>query len=421
MAESSLGSSESEFDRSSARLISASESHGGCTTSASSCSELCSSSDSAVTSLLSCLRAPKASDLARKRRIQVNPPVGKKRGKGCVTNDPKSVSPSERVKSYPTEPFTVTNKKLFCSGCREELSLKKSTIQLHIKSVKHTSSKERLAAKERRQTDIGNALQRYDSEVHPSGETLPSSTRMYRVNVVTTLLKAGIPLSKVDCLRELLEENAYSLCDSAHLRSLIPFILQEETTKLKQDIGGKPVAIIFDGTTHVCEAFVIVLRYVDDWVIKQKVCRLMLLAKSITGEEVARQLVTALSTELSIAPDMIAAAMRDRASVNDVAMRTVSVIFNRMMDMPCFSHTIDHVGERMNTPILDDFTKVWISLFSHSPKARLTWRTLIGLSVPSYSPTRWWSKFEVVHQLHNTFGDVPGFLLSCLQLQQESC
>ena len=136
----------------------------------------------------------------------------------------------------------------------------------------------------------------------------------------------------------------------------------------------------------------------------------MLLAKSITGEEVARQLVTALSTELSIAPDMIAAAMRNRASVNDVAMRTVSVIFNRMMDMPCFSHTIDHVGERMNTPILDDFTKVWISLFSHSPKARLTWRTLTGLSVPSYSPTRWRSKFEVVHQLHNTFGDVPGFL-----------
>ena len=102
MAESSLGSSESEFDRSSARLISASESHGGCTTSASSCSELCSSSDSAVTSLLSRLRAPKASDLARKRRIQVNPPVGKKRGKGCVTNDPKSVA-TERITSCQEE------------------------------------------------------------------------------------------------------------------------------------------------------------------------------------------------------------------------------------------------------------------------------------------------------------------------------
>ena len=101
----------------------------------------------------------------------------------------------ERLKSYPTEPFTMSNKKLFCSGCWEELSLKKSAIELHIKSVKHTSGKERLAAKERQQTDIANALQQHDSEVHPSGETLPSSTRIYRVNVVTTLLKAGIPLS----------------------------------------------------------------------------------------------------------------------------------------------------------------------------------------------------------------------------------
>ena len=68
-----------------------------------------------MTSLLSPLRAPKSAGLAGKRRIEVDPPVGKKRGKGCETNDPKSVSPSERVNS---EPFKVSNKKLFCSGCR---------------------------------------------------------------------------------------------------------------------------------------------------------------------------------------------------------------------------------------------------------------------------------------------------------------
>ena len=57
-----------------------------------------------------------------------------------------------------------------------------------------------------------------------------------------------------------------------------------------------------------------------DFVIKQCVCRLMLLAKSITGEEVARQLITAVSTELSISPNLVLAAMRDRASVNYVAI-----------------------------------------------------------------------------------------------------
>lgn len=60
---------------------------------------------------------------------------------------------------------------------------------------------------------------------------------------------------------------------------------------IKQGSEGKSVAVIFDGTTHVCEAMVVVLRYVDDdWEIKQQVYRLMFVEKLMTGEEVARQL-----------------------------------------------------------------------------------------------------------------------------------
>ena len=267
------------------------------------------------------------------------------------------------MKSYPNEPFKVSNKKLFCIGCREELPLKKSSIGVHISSNKHVKSKERLKQKEEREIDIAEALNAYHSKVHPKGETLPESTRVYRVKVVTAMLKAGIPIQKVDALREVFEETGYSLSDSSHLRQLIPFILDQKTCKLKKEIDGKHLSIIFDGTTHVCEAFVVVVRYIDEWMIKQRVCRLMLLAKSLTGEEVARQLVTVISTELSVQPDLIVAAMRDRASVNSVAMRTIGVIYNRMMDVGCFSHTIDHVGEKMKTPILNEFMKSWISLF----------------------------------------------------------
>lgn len=51
------------------------------------------------------------------------------------------------------------------------------------------------------------------------------------------------------------------------------------------------MSIVYDGTTHVCEAFAAVLCYIDcDWVIEQRVCRLMLLAKSITGKSVLASL-----------------------------------------------------------------------------------------------------------------------------------
>ena len=122
------------------------------------------------------------------------------------------------------------------------------------------------------------------------------------------------------------------------------------------------------------------------------------MSTDVTGrEELARQLITAISTELSVQPGLVVAGMRDRASVNTVAMRT---IYNNMMDIGCFSHTLDHVGEKMCTPTLDEFMT---SLFSRSPKAKLIWRGQTGVSMVSYSSTRWWSKFEVIKQVFVMF------------------
>ena len=62
------------------------------------------------------------------------------------------------------------------------------------------------------------------------------------------------------------------------------------------------------------------------------------------------------------------------------------------------------------TPVLDEFSRSWIGLFSHSPNVLLSWRSQTGLSSPSFSPTRWWSRFEVVCQILNAFEDVAVFL-----------
>lgn len=71
-------------------------------------------------------------------------------------------------------------------------------------------------------------------------------------------------------------------------------------------------------------------RFVDaEWVIRQKIAQLLLLSKSLSGEEVARLLVDVLSTKLGVTTANIVAAMRDRASVNSVAMRTLRVLYNQ--------------------------------------------------------------------------------------------
>lgn len=72
-------------------------------------------------------------------------------------------------------------------------------------------------------------------------------------------------------------------------------------------------------------------------------------------EEVARQIIMVLSTELGLTSNLLVGAMRDRASVNEVAMRTIRVVYNQVVDIGCFCHTLDHVGEHMHTPILEKF------------------------------------------------------------------
>jgi len=53
-----------------------------------------------------------------------------------------------------------------------------------------------------------------------------------------------------------------------------------------------------------------------------------------------------------------------------------------------------------------------VSLFAHSLKVRMLWKDRTSLSMPSYSLTRWWNKWEVFKQLMVQFGDLEEFLKS---------
>lgn len=57
-----------------------------------------------------------------------------------------------------------------------------------------------------------------------------------------------------------------------------------------------------------------------------------------------------------------------------------------------------------------DFMHSWISLFSHSPKTRLLWKSWVGRSKATYSSIRWWSKLEVVKMVTLYFGEFVPFL-----------
>ena len=76
------------------------------------------------------------------------------------------------------------------------------------------------------------------------------------------------------------------------------------------------MSVIFDGTTRLGEAFAVVLRFISDRQLKQRLIKFQILTKSMTGEEISREVISILQVTYGICANKILACMHDGASVN---------------------------------------------------------------------------------------------------------
>ena len=191
-------------------------------------------------------------------------------------------------------------------------------------------------------------------------------------------------------LRPLIENNNFRLTDSTHLAQYTPFVLETEKERIGKEIKeAEFVSTIFDGSTQQGEALVVLIRFISpEFEIKQFLGRFHILSKSLTGEQLAREIITTLSTDLRLPERKVIAAIQDGASVNGAALNRVrTIMYPQMVDIICSSHSLDNVGKRFDTPTLDAFSHWWVS-FSHSPASKLRWRTMAEESITTYSTTR---------------------------------
>ena len=68
---------------------------------------------------------------------------------------------------------------------------------------------------------------------------------------MTAFLKGGIAINKINCFKSILEESAYKLTDRINMAQLIPVVHQEEIRKIWEELTGKEILIVFDGTTRI--------------------------------------------------------------------------------------------------------------------------------------------------------------------------
>ena len=120
------------------------------------------------------IHRPTASELARKRKADKTLQRGR-RDVEVLVSAIQSLTPQQRVKQFNNECFSVSNNKLFCLACQEELSVKSSVIGAHIKLTKHNTGKEKLKSKKKKEIEIAEALKAQNSVICPKGESLPDN------------------------------------------------------------------------------------------------------------------------------------------------------------------------------------------------------------------------------------------------------
>ena len=152
-------------------------------------------------------QVPESAAISRKRKINVNGGKHQQRRLACLdaTVVKSKTCAWDRLKDFPKQHFDVVEGILRCNACGEILSLKKSSIEKHVKSRKHLNGVESIAKSKKENQSIVQCLKKQDKR-NISGSTLPEEMRVFRFELTESFLSAGIPLSKIDDLRPFLEK-----------------------------------------------------------------------------------------------------------------------------------------------------------------------------------------------------------------------
>lgn len=361
-------------------------------------------------------------------------------GQHVVRASGSSCTPSTRALEFARETFYHVPGKcdnpaqLRCRACSQKVdwSRRNSCID-HIGSNRHKTSMEKLAASqadaERIKLSFGNS------------EVTNEAIRVFRLRVLKAFMIASIPGSALQItvdgkeiaspLRDLLEggSGAERLAGPRVMSDYIPYVLADEQSltdaefdraRAQSPDGEFRFSIISDGTTHCAECLNVVIRFVLDGKVTQRLLALKLLAAPITGFQLASFISTCVTQRGALRSRLkmsgMLAFMHDRASVNTVAAESMSALsFSplKFLDSPCWSHTGNNAGNALNFPLVNQFLVHWHTL-GVSLKAGKIYLTIFQESRKGYCQTRWYSGYEQVAQQLPKWSRLPLFLRACI-------
>jgi hypothetical protein len=249
---------------------------------------------------------------------------------------------------------------LYCTVCLIHVNPKGSAFKKHMEGkTGHMQRVAELPKKKQDENKMRTAMKEYLFK-HPDlrGVGVTMDTHTFRLEALAALFDAGIPMSKIDDLRPFLEKwTKQSLTGRQHLGMYVEALAAAELKDILELVKEcQAVSVIFDGTTRVDEVLAVVFRFVkDDFSIVQKLVSLAKYKDVKNHEKLAFAVLAVLAAHGIQYATGVVGWQRDRAAVNGAAMTYLTESYGGL-DMKCLSHTITHVGEHMETELLDTQT-----------------------------------------------------------------
>jgi len=174
---------------------------------------------------------------------------------------------------------------------------------------------------------------------------------------------------------------------------------------------GAEVGFIFDGAGHHGDMLAVLARKSENFRIYEKLIELKHSDKVFDHESLNDSIIGA-TTSLGITTNRarMKAFSHDAHSANLLAIKQLKAIFSSSMDLVCASHILQRVGERFVAPLVDELIASWFRLFKNGTNKIALWRSLTGVSFPSFNPIKWHSRFQLARFIMENFQSLLGFL-----------
>ena len=232
-------------------------------------------------------------------------------------------------------------------------------------------------------------------------ERVAIKAQVFRAETLEQFMGSGIAVAKIGDLREYLETNSgLPLTDERHLmQTYMPPLCEKEMETLKAELKDQLIGVYHDGTTRAGEAFAICFRFCDaNMQIKLRVVRVHFLKSTLNANEIGGELITTIAG-MGVPLVDVLAFMNDAASVNSKAFRVCLTAACRAATINmCMGHTLNHVGEAMLTPYIDEFKTLYTCATSTSANARIMFKSVTGLKCQREGETRWNGSQDVVEK-----------------------